>query len=484
MTLLNNILSQLDAKQVINESNFSIQGLAIDSRLVSNDYVFIAIQGSQVDGHAFIPKAIENGAKAVVCEVLPKELNPSITYIQVDNTKEKAGLITNIFYNNPSKKINLVGITGTNGKTTTATLLYNLFSSLGYKCGLISTIENKIGQQSINATHTTPDIIHLQKLLNEMVEAQCDYIFMEVSSHAVDQRRIAGIHFTGAVFTNLSHDHLDYHKNFQNYINAKKRFFDDLDKSSFALTNIDDRRGNVMVQNTKAKIYTYALRKTANFKSKILENTLMGLQMYLDNTEFHGRLIGEFNAYNYTAIYAVAILLGIDKMEVLTHLSNLSTAEGRFDYIYSNNSQRLGIVDYAHTPDALEKVLITINDLKEKNTEVITVVGCGGDRDKTKRPIMADKACQLSEKVILTSDNPRTEDPQTIIDEMEKGVKITDKAKTLSIVDRKQAIKTACAIAKSGDIILVAGKGHEKYQEINGIKTPFDDKEILKEFLT
>jgi UDP-N-acetylmuramoyl-L-alanyl-D-glutamate--2,6-diaminopimelate ligase len=483
MKLLKDILSNITTLEIHGNEEVQVNGLAIDSRKAKDGYVFIAVEGTQVDGHLYIDAAIKNGAQIIVCETLPAILLDNITYCQVKDSKKATGLLAAEFFEHPSKKLSLVGVTGTNGKTTTVTLLYKLFTEMGYKTGLISTIENKIGQATILATHTTPDAISLNELLAEMVEANCDYAFMEVSSHAVDQERIAGVHFKGGVFTNLSHDHLDYHKNFANYLAAKKQFFDNLPKSSFALTNIDDRRGNVMLQNTKANKHLYALKSMATFKAKIIENSLSGLQLDLDGTEFHGRLIGEFNAYNYLAVYATAMLLEMDKMEVLTALSSLLSAEGRFDYIYSETSQKIGIIDYAHTPDALEKVLTTINQLKQKNTQILTVVGCGGDRDKRKRPIMADMACTYSNKVILTSDNPRSEHPETIIEEMEKGVKITDRSKVLNITDRKQAIKTACALAQSGDIILVAGKGHEKYQEIKGIKSPFDDKEILNEFL-
>ncbi|MGK0388002.1 MAG: UDP-N-acetylmuramoyl-L-alanyl-D-glutamate--2,6-diaminopimelate ligase [Maribacter sp.] len=483
MKLLKDILSNITTLELHGNEEVQVNGLAIDSRKAKDGYVFIAVEGTQIDGHLYIDAAIKNGALIIVCETLPAILLDHITYCQVKDSKKATGLLAAEFFEHPSKKLSLIGVTGTNGKTTTVTLLYKLFSEMGYKTGLISTIENKIGQATIPSTHTTPDAISLNELLAEMVEANCDYAFMEVSSHAIVQERIAGVHFEGGVFTNLSHDHLDYHKNFANYLAAKKQFFDNLPKSSFALTNIDDRRGNVMLQNTKAKKYPYALKSMATFKAKIIENSLSGLQLYLDGTEFHGRLIGEFNAYNYLAVYATSMLLEMDKMEVLTALSSLLSAEGRFDYIYSNISQKIGIIDYAHTPDALEKVLITINQLKQKNTQILTVVGCGGDRDKRKRPIMADMACTYSNKVILTSDNPRSEHPETIIEEMEKGVKITDRSKVLNITDRKQAIKTACALAQSGDIILVAGKGHEKYQETKGVKNPFDDKEILNEFL-
>ncbi len=483
MKILKDILTHVELLSIIGNDNASISGLTLDSRKVESGHAFIAVKGSLSDGHQYIEKAIENGAKVIVCEVLPENQATDITYCKVKDSRKATGLMAAEYYNHPSQQIKLVGVTGTNGKTTTVTLLHNLVSALGYKIGLISTIENKIGENIIPATHTTPDAIALNALLSEMVESGCEYAFMEVSSHAVDQNRIEGIHFTGGVFTNLSHDHLDYHKNFQSYLNAKKAFFDTLPSSAFALTNIDDKRGNVMIQNTKAKKYPYALKRTAAFKAKIIENSLAGLQLDLDGAEFHGRLIGEFNAYNYLAVYSTAMLLGLERFEVLRELSNLNSAEGRFDYLFSENSGKTGIVDYAHTPDALEKVLTTIDKLRGRDSKILTVVGCGGDRDRKKRPMMADTACTYSNQVILTSDNPRSEDPSAIIEDMEKGVKITDRAKVLSITDRKQAIKTACALAQRGDIILIAGKGHEKYQETNGKKKPFDDKEILNDFL-
>ncbi len=458
-----------------------VLGITADSREVKPGYVFFAVRGTISDGHSYISKAIENGAVIVVCEDAPVE--GKAMFCTVEDSKEALGIAASNFQGNPSGQLSLVGVTGTNGKTSVCTLLYRLFSELGYKTGLISTVEYKIGNQTISSTHTTPDPVKLNRLLGEMVEAGCDYVFMEVSSHAVDQRRIAGLHFKGGIFTNITHDHLDYHGTFAEYLKAKKRFFDDLPKDAFALTNIDDKRGNVMLQNTEAKKYPFALKRAAAFKAKIIDNSINGLQLDLDGTEFHGRLIGEFNAYNYLAAYGAAMLLNMDRQEVMTIMSNLQAAEGRFDYLYAKDSGRTGIVDYAHTPDALEKVLETINSLKEKGTKVITVVGCGGDRDKTKRPIMAKMATVLSDRVILTSDNPRSENPETIIYEMEGGIPIMERSKVLSITDRRQAIKTACALAQSGDIILVAGKGHEKYQEINGEKFPFDDKEVLEEYL-
>ncbi len=410
---------------------------------------------------------------------MPEEIKEGVTYIQVADSAEAYGQIASNFYDRPSEKLKLVGITGTNGKTTTATLLYDLFTALGYKVGLISTIDYRIFDKSIPATHTTPDAGSIHLLIHKMVEAECDYAFMEVSSHAVSQRRIAGLQFAGGVFTNISHDHLDYHKTFKAYIEAKKLFFDNLPKTAFALANTDDKRGEVMLQNTRAKRLTFGLRKPADFKAKILDNSLTGLQLELDGEEFHARLIGEFNAYNLLGAYSVATLLGQEKQEVLQALSGLRAAEGRFDYIVNPERNIIGIVDYAHTPDALEKVLSTIHQLRKGGGKIITVVGCGGDRDRAKRPIMAQVACDNSDQTILTSDNPRSEDPAAILAEMEVGIPAYAAQRTLSISDRKQAIKTACALAQPGDVILIAGKGHEKYQEIKGVKHHFDDKEIL-----
>jgi UDP-N-acetylmuramoyl-L-alanyl-D-glutamate--2,6-diaminopimelate ligase len=480
---LKDILTNIQVVQTIGNQDILVANIAFDSRKVGKNSMFVAVKGTQVDGHIFIEKAITLGANVIVCEDLPVEFTDNITYIKVENSGDVLGEMAGNFYDNPSTKLKLVGITGTNGKTTCATILYKLFMGMGYKTGLLSTVENKIGNQIIPATHTTPNPVALNELLAKMVESGCDYAFMEVSSHAIAQGRVAGLDFDGGVFTNITHDHLDYHKTFKNYINAKKKFFDDLNKNAFALTNIDDRRGDVMLQNTKAKKYTYAVKKMANFKAKIVENSLLGLQLILNDTEFYSRLIGEFNAYNLLAVYGTATLLGHDDMEVLTVLSDLQSAEGRFDYIVSHEKNIVGIVDYAHTPDALEKVLTTIDGLKAGDTKVITVVGCGGDRDKTKRPIMAKVACDYSDQVILTSDNPRTENPNTILEEMEKGIPPYATQKVLTIENRRQAIKTACALAKQNDIILVAGKGHEKYQDINGVKHHFDDKEELKTFL-
>ncbi len=482
MKPLETIIEALRPKTTIGDKSISIKNIVFDSRKVQSGDLFVAIRGTQADGHRYIAKAVEQGASAVICENLPEQLEEQVTYIQVKDSAEALGIAAASFYDEPSKAVKLIGITGTNGKTTTATLLYRLYSDLGYKTGLLSTVENRIGERVVTANYTTPYPVELNELLRTMVDEGCDYVFMEVSSHAIDQRRIAGLHFTGGIFTNISHDHLDYHNTFKEYIDVKKRFFDELPKEAFALTNIDDKRGEVMLQNTKATKTSYSLRRLADYRASIVENNLSGLILELDGEEFYARLIGEFNAYNLLAIYATARLLGNEKNEVLRALSNLKTAEGRFDYIIGDNGI-IGIVDYAHTPDALEKVLETIVQLRKKKERIITICGCGGDRDKTKRPIMAKIACTYSNQIILTSDNPRTEDPDTIIEEMEAGVPKEAEAKTLSITNRRQAIKTACRLAKAKDIILLAGKGHEKYQDINGVKHPFDDKKILKEFL-
>jgi len=473
------IIENLSVEKIVGTTDIVVAELCFDSRKVKKESCFFAIKGENVDGHSFVEKAIEKGASAIVCEVLPEKLSKDITYIQVKSSSYAMGICASNFYNNPSEKLKLIGITGTNGKTTTTTLLHELYTKLGYKAGLLSTIENKIGSHVLSATLTTPDSIEVNKMLSDMVDEGCSYAFMEVSSHAVVQHRIAGLHFTGAIFSNITHDHLDYHKTFDNYIKAKKKFFDDLPKTAFALTNADDRNGNVMLQNTVAKRYTYALKSMADFRCKIIENSLTGLHLFINNKiDVYSRLVGTFNAYNFLAIYATARLLGENELQVLEVMSDLQTAEGRFDTIKSKNGV-IGIVDYAHTPDALENVLSTINDIRTGGETLITVVGCGGDRDKTKRPIMAKIACKMSDKVILTSDNPRTENPQTILDEMNAGVEQHERSKVLTISDREEAIRTACMLARSGDIILVAGKGHEKYQEINGIKHTFDDKEKL-----
>ena len=481
MHILQDILYKVHLLEVVGATDIAVSSIAIDSRKVIKGTAFVAIKGVAQDGHEYISKAIELGAKVIVCENMPALQVDGVTYIKVASTPEAVAFMAHQFYDAPSAKIKLVGVTGTNGKTTIATLLFKLFSALGYTCGLVSTVQNQIGDQIIPATHTTPDAVSLNELLNTMVNAGCSHVFMECSSHAVHQHRITGLQFTGALFSNITHDHLDYHKTFENYITAKKGFFDALPTSAFAITNSDDKRGEVMLQNTKAKKLSYGLKSSADYKGKILENALTGLVMLVNEIEVHFRLIGEFNAYNLLAVYGAAVNLGIESNKALTTLSMLAGAEGRFDYIISNK-QVIGIIDYAHTPDALENVLATIKKLRKGYEQVITVVGCGGDRDKTKRPIMAQTACDLSDKVILTSDNPRTEDPAVIIADMEAGLNTAAKRKYISIIDRKEAIKAAVEFAKPEDIVLVAGKGHEKYQEINGVKHPFDDKAILLAF--
>ena len=481
MHILQDILYKVHLLEVVGATDIAVSSIAIDSRKVIKGTAFVAIKGVAQDGHEYISKAIELGAKVIVCENMPALQVDGITYIKVASTPEAVAFMAHQFYDAPSTKIKLVGVTGTNGKTTIATLLFKLFSALGYTCGLVSTVQNQIGDQIIPATHTTPDAVSLNELLNTMVNAGCSHVFMECSSHAVHQHRITGLVFTGALFSNITHDHLDYHKTFENYIAAKKGFFDALPASAFAITNADDKRGEVMLQNTKAKKLSYGLKSSADYKGKILENALTGLVMLVNEIEVHFRLIGEFNAYNLLAVYGAAVNLGIESSVALTNLSMLAGAEGRFDYIISNK-QVIGIIDYAHTPDALENVLATIKKLRKGYEQVITVVGCGGDRDKTKRPIMAQTACDLSDKVILTSDNPRTEDPAQIIADMEAGLNTAAKRKYISIIDRKEAIKAAVEFAKPEDIVLVAGKGHEKYQDINGVKHPFDDKAILLAF--
>lgn len=480
MKLLSEILYKTRLEEVVGSTNVAVSSVTFDSRQVKKDSLFIATRGTASDGHNYIEKAIENGAVAIVCEELPIVQRDHITYIKVLDSSAALGYIACNYYDNPSEKLKLVGITGTNGKTTTVTLLFNLFRGLGYNVGLLSTVQNKINNTVIPATHTTPDALTLNELLAQMVEEGCQYVFMEVSSHAIVQHRITGIKFTGAAFSNITHDHLDYHKTFDEYIRAKKLFFDNLPDDAFALTNKDDRNGMVMLQNTKAKKYSYGLKSIADFKCKVIENHLNGLLLNLDGQEVWVKLIGSFNAYNVLVVYAIAQLLKQDKVQVLTTLSNLNSVEGRFQYVKSKGGV-IAIVDYAHTPDALKNVLETIKDIRTGNEQVITLVGCGGDRDTAKRPIMAQIACEYSNKIILTSDNPRSENPEDILNQMQAGINPVDAKKTLRISDRREAIKTACSFANSGDIILVAGKGHEKYQEISGVKHPFDDFEIVKE---
>lgn len=479
--LLKDILLQVPPLKIVGDMAVGIGSLCIDSRQAAPGALFFAIKGTLSDGHEYIGKAVNRGAVAVVCTVLPAEQEPGVTYVQVADSAAAAGIMAAAFYELPSEEMKVVGITGTNGKTTTATLLYQLFSKLGYTCGLISTVQNFIGTETEQATHTTPDAISLQSLLGRMRDAGCSYVFMEVSSHAIDQKRIAGITFAGGAFTNITHDHLDYHKTFDEYIRVKKRFFDELPSSAFALTNTDDKRGMVLLQNTPAAQYTYSLRVPADIKGKVLENNLSGLVMQIDGHEAHLRMIGIFNAYNLLAVYGVARLLGRDPVDTLSALSILHGAPGRFETFRSPSDHLLGIVDYAHTPDALLNVLATIGQLRHNGEQVITVAGCGGDRDKSKRPLMAQVAAEKSDRVILTSDNPRSEDPELILNEMEEGLSYTQKRKMLRISDRREAIRTAVALARPGDIVLIAGKGHETYQEIKGIKYHFDDREILVE---
>lgn len=481
MNKLSDILYGVRITAVNGDTDIVVNNVQIDSRKVGEGSLFIAVRGTLSDGHQFIQKAIEQGAVAVIAEDLTAPLAENVTYIQVENSAEAAGIVAHNFYGRPSEQVRLVGVTGTNGKTTIATLLYKLFTALGYDCGLVSTVENVIAGNIIPSTHTTPDAVSLNALLKQMTDAGCRYVFMEVSSHAIHQHRIAGLTFAGALFSNITHDHLDYHKTFDEYIKAKKGFFDLLPASAFAITNADDKRGLVMLQNTAAKRLTYSLKTVADFKGKILENSLTGLVMTVNDQEVHFRLIGEFNAYNLLAVYGAAVSLGEDKQQVLQYLSNITGAEGRFDYIVSPNDKVLGIVDYAHTPDALVNVLSTIKKLRKGHEQVITVVGCGGDRDRTKRPVMGEVACEHSDKVIFTSDNPRSEDPLQILFDMEEGLSTAAKRKFISIPDRKQAIKTAVSMAGPEDIILIAGKGHEKYQDIKGVKHHFDDKEVLQE---
>jgi UDP-N-acetylmuramoyl-L-alanyl-D-glutamate--2,6-diaminopimelate ligase len=479
--MLQELLYKLAIRSVKGNTNITIESLHTDSREVKPRSCFIAINGTATDGHAFIEKAIENGAVAIVCGQMPLEFAEGVTYVQVENSAAAAGFMAHKFFQEPSLHFKLVGVTGTNGKTTVATLLFKLFTSLGYKCGLLSTVQNQVAQKIIAATHTTPDAISLNKLLQQMKDEGCSYVFMECSSHAIEQQRIAGLNFAGALFSNITHDHLDYHKTFDEYIRVKKSWFDGLPKNSFAVSNADDRRGAVMLQNTAAKKYFYSLKTLADFKGKILDNSLAGLHMLINETEVHFKLIGEFNAYNLLAVYGAAICLGQDKQELLLQLSKMDGAEGRFDYSVSPVEGVVGIIDYAHTPDALINVLATIKNLRQGFERIITVVGCGGNRDKTKRPVMAEVACEYSDKVIFTSDNPRNEDPLEIIREMEAGVNVAARKKYISIADRREAIKTAVSLSNREDIILIAGKGHEKYQEINGVKNDFDDKKVMLE---
>lgn len=482
MINLKDILWKVAIEAVHGSTDVAIEKMEFDSRKVSENDVFIAIRGTISDGHEFIETAINKGAITIICDVFPEIIVLGVTYIKVNDTNKAMAFMAANYFDNPSQKLKLIGITGTNGKTTIASLLFQLFQKAGYKTGLLSTVKIVVDTNEYMATHTTPDSISINYYLNEMVNAGVDFCFMEVSSHGIHQKRTEGLHFSGGVFTNLSHDHLDYHATFSEYRDVKKSFFDHLPKTAFALSNIDDKNGSVMMQNTNAKKRTYALKTYADYKAQILENQLSGLLLKINDSEVWVRLIGTFNAYNLLAIYGTAIELGMESLEVLRLLSELESVSGRFQYVVSNG-KITAIVDYAHTPDALENVLKTINDIRTKNEQLITVVGCGGDRDKTKRPIMADIASDLSDKIIITSDNPRTENPETIIEEMELGVAPQNYKKTVSIIDRKQAIKTACQLAQANDIILIAGKGHETYQEINGVRHDFDDMKMVKEML-
>ncbi|MDF0708073.1 UDP-N-acetylmuramoyl-L-alanyl-D-glutamate--2,6-diaminopimelate ligase [Flagellimonas okinawensis] len=482
MKLLKDILYGVSLSAVSGDTNVMVNHVHFDSRKIEMDDVFVAIRGTLTDGHQYIQKAVDSGARAIVCEELPELMVNGVTYLQVDDCNSALAVIASNFYGVPSKNLKLIGVTGTNGKTTVTTLLYNLFKKAGYKVGLISTIKVLVNDQEYKTTHTTPDAIAINGYLSKMNEAGVEFCFMEVSSHGIHQKRTEGLHFEGAIFTNLSHDHLDYHKTFAAYRDTKKKLFDGLSKNAFALVNIDDKNGLVMLQNTKAKKYTYALKSFADYRAQILEKQFNGQLLKVDDNELWSRLIGDFNAYNLLAIYATAAILGLEKMEILRLMSELENVDGRFQY-YISKDKITAIVDYAHTPDALKNVLVTINALRTGNENVITVVGCGGDRDKSKRPVMGHIASEMSDQAIFTSDNPRTESPTAIIEEMEAGVEAQNVRKVLSIENRKQAIKTACKLAMAQDIILVAGKGHETYQETNGVRVDFDDFKEVKEAL-
>lgn len=481
MKTVHDILKGVKVKTLQGDPDTEVSGICFDSRKVIPGSVFVATRGTVSDGHAFISMAVDKGAATIVCEELPSDIKSGITVATVENSAEALGEICSNYFNRPSENLNLVGVTGTNGKTTTATLLYHMFRKLGYKVGLISTVIYYIDDKEVAATHTTPDALQLNALMASMVETGCEYCFMEVSSHAIAQHRIAGLTFKGGVFTNITHDHLDFHKTFDEYIKAKKLFFDKLPKAGFALVNADDRNGKIMIQNTSARKFTFALKSMANFHCKIIESHFDGTELQIDGKEVWTHFIGEFNAYNLLGVYATAVLLGQDPDKVLEILSSLTSVSGRFEYVRSKDGIT-AIVDYAHTPDALENVLKTINQIRSGDQRIITVVGAGGDRDKTKRPVMAKVAVSLSDRVILTSDNPRSEDPTDILIDMARGLDSASVKQTLTIADRREAIKTAAALAQKGDIILIAGKGHENYQEIKGVKHHFDDKEVIKEF--
>ena len=477
---LQELLKNIEPVQIIGDADVEVTGVNIDSRKIKEDHLFVAMKGTQVDGHKFIPKALELGAKSVLCEDMPEEKVEGVTYIQVASTEDAVGKVATLFYGDPSRKLKLVGVTGTNGKTTIATLLYNMFRVFGYKCGLCSTVCNYIDDEAVPTEHTTPDPITLNRLLGRMADEGCKYAFMEVSSHAVAQHRIAGLKFAGGIFTNLTRDHLDYHKTFENYRDAKKAFFDGLPKGAFAVTNVDDRNGMIMVQNTKAVVKTYSLRAAADFKAKVLEESFEGMCLDVNGKEVSVPFIGRFNVSNLLAVYAAAVCMGRGAEDVLVALSTLRPVNGRFETIRSKEGVT-AIVDYAHTPDALVNVLSTVNEILKRRGEVITVCGAGGNRDKGKRPIMAQEAVKNSDRVIITSDNPRFEEPQEIINDMLAGLDKEQMRKVISIVDRKEAIRTACMMARPGDVVLVAGKGHEDYQEVKGVKHHFDDHEVIKE---
>lgn len=479
---LNELLKAILPTQVIGNQEVEIKEVNIDSRQVREGDLFMAMRGTQTDGHAYIASAIEKGAVAVLCEDLPEQLNNGVTYIQVKESEDAVGKLATTFYGDPTSKLKLVGVTGTNGKTTIATLLYNTFRYFGYKVGLVSTVCNYIDDEAVPTEHTTPDPITLNRLLGKMADCGCKYAFMEVSSHSIDQKRISGLKFAGGIFTNLTRDHLDYHKSVDNYLRAKKKFFDDMPKNAFCLTNLDDKNGMVMTQNTRAKVYTYSLRSLSDFKGKLLESHFEGMILEFNNRELSVQFIGKFNASNLLAVFGAAVLLGKQEEEVLVALSTLKPVSGRFETVRSPEGYT-AIVDYAHTPDALVNVLNAIHGVVEGKGQIITVCGAGGNRDKGKRPLMAKEAAKLSDRVIITSDNPRFEEPQDIINDMLAGLDKDDMRKTISIVDRREAIKTACMLAQPGDVILVAGKGHENYQDVKGVKHHFDDKEVLSEFI-
>lgn len=482
MKNVRDILYGSSIKEVVGTTDVNIKKIVFDSRIVENDTLFVAVKGAHTDGHAYIEKAIERGTSVVICEKLPESIHSEVNYIVVDDSHKTLAVLANNFYDQPSKKLKLIGVTGTNGKTTVTTLLFNLFKNLGYSVGLISTVVNKINNLDIPTERTTPDAVSLNKLLADMVDAGCEYCFMEVSSHAIHQHRVGSISFALGAFTNLSHDHLDYHETFKEYLNVKKKFFDDLPSHATAVTNVDDKNGEVMLQNTKAKKISYALKNVADYKAKILENNFTGLLLSIHGVELYTQLVGGFNAYNILLVYAIADQLLEEPIEIMRTISALKSVEGRFEY-YQSKTGVIGIVDYAHTPDALENVLKTIKDIRTGNETLFSLVGCGGDRDKSKRPEMGAIGARLSDKLILTSDNPRTEDPEVIIQEIKQGIGGEYFNKVLSITNREEAIKTACSMANPGDIILIAGKGHETYQEIKGVKHDFDDLEILKDLL-